>query len=238
MSEITIFIPIDFCEGKFIKIPEEEFKHLKVKRAKENMDIKILNGKGFEAQAKLHLNEKKLYINSVKDVSYRELPVKVNLYQSILKSDKMDWVIQKATELGIYSVIPLITSRTVAKVKKEKIARWQKIAQEALKQCKRAILPEIKKAVHIRDLNCKGYSLVLWEKSERRLKETLDQLPQKENINIIVGPEGGFSQEEIELLISKGVKDARMGEVILRSETASVYILSVIKFLVEEYWHP
>ncbi|NPA15471.1 MAG: 16S rRNA (uracil(1498)-N(3))-methyltransferase [Deferribacteres bacterium] len=238
MSELTVFIPEELREKEWVNIPEEELKHLKVRRAKEGAEITILNGKGFEAKARLHLKEKKAHIEQVKDITYRELPIKVNLYQGVLKSDKMDWVIQKATELGVSSITPLITSRTVAKVKREKRVRWQKIAQEALKQCRRAVLPEINQAVSVKEARWEGECLLLWENSKKGLKEALIQLPELKELNIIVGPEGGFSREEAELLIKKGAKDVSIGEVILRSETASVYILSVIKFLGKEHWRP
>ena len=160
----------------------------------------------------------------------RELPVKICLFQCVLKGDKMELVIQKTTELGVHKIIPVVSTRSVALPKKNKLLRWRKIAVEAIKQCGRVVLPEIAEPTPIERADVDGAKIFFWEKGgipfSRAIKGLLPQ-----NIAFLIGPEGGFSEEQAENLIKKGWKPVSLGPVILRSETASVFALSVVKFL-------
>jgi len=233
MSHIRIFIDRDFYIGDFVKLPQKEQEHLKVRRATRGDTIFILNGRGKEAEAILE-DTGRAKIVRVKDLKERELPVEVWLYQSILKSDKMDLVVQKATELGAKVIIPVLSERCVSSPKSTKIIRWQKIAVESLKQCGRGYLPEIKEFTSLDSLKFEsGKTLLLWEKAEKHISQVIEKT---QRINVIVGPEGSFTEEEVEKLTRNGATPVHIGKVILRSETASVYILSVIKFLAEGLW--
>ncbi len=145
---------------------------------------------------------------------------------------------QKATELGVYKITPLISLRTIPDVKKEKIKRWERIAKEAAKQCGRAYVPIIENAVRIENTVFDNPTIILWERAKSRLKNHLNNIKDNDEINIVVGPEGGFSEEEISQVKKDNVCLVYIGDVILRSETASLYILSVMKFLGEEGWLP
>ncbi|EKE03335.1 MAG: hypothetical protein ACD_20C00214G0005 [uncultured bacterium] len=171
----------------------------------------------------------------------RKLTIDITLAQSILKSQKQDIVIQKATELGASTIIPVISRNTVVKLvserdKEQKIQRWEKIACESAKQCQRSNIPKISRIISINELielNNFDVKLVCAEKEAQYLiKEFLSQ--HKENITknsrilVIIGPEGGWDDKELELFKSKNIATVSLGNLILRAETASITAISDI----------
>ncbi len=228
MSLARVFVEAEFQKGEFLPLPEEELHHLKVRRIKSGEKVYALNGKGAEAFCTFTGNG--ILVEDVHYPNNRELPVKVCLFQCMLKADKMELVIQKTTELGVYRIIPVISTRSVVLPKKNKLLRWRRIAAEAIKQCGRVVLPEIAEPTPIERVDFDGAKIFFWEEGgipfSRVIKGLLPQ-----NIAFLIGPEGGFSEEEAENLIKKGWKPVSLGPVILRSETASVFALSVVKFL-------
>ena len=169
----------------------------------------------------------------------RESAVLVDLYQGLAKGSKMETIIQKSVELGVHNIYPLLTKRVIVKLdnkgEKKKIERWQKIADEAAKQSKRSHIPEVKSMVSIKNLNqaLVDYDLVLiaYElESSRSLKEHLVEGVKK--VAIIIGPEGGFETDEIEVLVNKGAHSVSLGPRILRTETAGIAMLSIIQYAI------
>ncbi|BAT71896.1 16S rRNA (uracil1498-N3)-methyltransferase [Thermosulfidibacter takaii ABI70S6] len=228
MSVVRIFVDDELVPGKVIELSESELKHLKVRRKKQGDEIYLVNGRGVEAWGRLCQGNAVLVLD-VKDISNRELPVKITLYQAILKSEKMDLVIQKATELGVARIVPVVTSRCVAKPDKKKVGRWRKIAVEALKQSGRAFLPEICEPVVLGELKFEHPVFVLWEKAGKPLEKIVLDFKIGKKVGIFVGPEGGIAEEDIEKLRSAGGQPASVGKTILRSETASLYSISVLR---------
>lgn len=169
-----------------------------------------------------------------KDESIKESNVKIDLYQGIPKSDKMEYIIQKSVELGVNRIFPVNMKNCIAKIKDEdkKNNRWQKISESAAKQCKRNIIPSIERSVSMDFLyeNIKNYDLVIVAYENEENKTIKDILKNKDvkKIAIIVGPEGGLSEEEVLNLINNGAKVASLGKRILRTETAPIAILSMI----------
>lgn len=169
-----------------------------------------------------------------KDESIKESNVKIDLYQGIPKSDKMEYIIQKSVELGVNRIFPVNMKNCIAKIKDEdkKNNRWQKISEAAAKQCKRNIIPSIERSVNMDFLyeNIKNYDLVIVAYENEENKTIKDVLKNKDvkKIAIIVGPEGGLSEEEVLNLINNGAKVASLGKRILRTETAPMAILSMI----------
>lgn len=169
-----------------------------------------------------------------KDESIKESNVKIDLYQGIPKSDKMEYIIQKSVELGVNRIFPVNMKNCIAKIKDEdkKNNRWQKISEAAAKQCKRNIIPSIERSVNMDFLyeNIKNYDLVIVAYENEENKTIKDVLKNKDvkKIAIIVGPEGGLSEEEVLNLINNGAKVASLGKRILRTETAPIAILSMI----------
>lgn len=170
-----------------------------------------------------------------------ELDVEVTLIYALPKGDKFELVLQKACELGVSHIIALQSKRCVVKMTKEKFAkklpRYHKILKEASEQSGRNRIPDIKGIVTIKDIgSCLGdVNLVAYEetaKSQRhgQLYESLQQLQSGQHIVVIVGCEGGFEESEIKELNAFGVKCCSLGKRILRSETAPLYLLSVIGY--------
>ena len=229
MSQVRIYLPGNFKEGQIVEIPAEELKHLKVRRVKNGTEITLLNGKGLEAKALL--KGKEAQIIRVEKV-IRELPVEIYLYQGLIKGEKMELIIQKATELGVAGIIPVITERCVVEPRREKLKRWQKIAIEALKQSGRTILPAIHPPTPLKELRISGPLLVPWEKAEKSFKNTLNALNTTDSLSVLIGPEGGLTEEEVAYLVERfNAKTVSLGDVILRSETASIYVISVLRFV-------
>lgn len=157
-----------------------------------------------------------------------EPSVKVTLFQGLPKGDKMDLIVQKAVEVGVCEVVPVLTSRCVSRPEEKslqkKVQRWQKIAREAAKQSGRGCIPKISEAVDLKNaikLAKKSEKTVLfYENGGEKLSEILNR--QVDSIAIFVGPEGGFEDSEVELMESAGAEICSLGQRILRTETAAI----------------
>jgi 16S rRNA (uracil1498-N3)-methyltransferase len=165
-----------------------------------------------------------------------ELPVKVYLFQGIPKSDKMELIIQKAVELGVFEIVPVQMKRCISKLDKPdaKTKRWQAISESAGKQCKRNLIPKVSDAVTF--TKCvemlKSLDLVaIPYESANGMTDTsnfLSSIKKNTTIGILIGPEGGFEDSEIQILQNEGFNVISLGKRILRTETASLSALSMI----------
>ena len=172
-----------------------------------------------------------------------ELPSKVYLYQGLPKADKMELIIQKAVELGVYEIIPVATKRAVVKLdekkSKSKIARWQAISEAAAKQSKRAIIPNVAEVLSFKEAlkECQKakVKVIPYELAEGmdKTKEIISDLKPGQDVAIFIGPEGGFDDAEIEAAMEAGVIPVTLGKRILRTETAGFTILSWIMYQLE-----
>lgn len=178
------------------------------------------------------------------DQESTELPAKIYLFQGLPKADKMEFIIQKAVELGAYEIIPLATKRSVVKLDAKKEAakrkRWQIIAESAAKQSKRIIIPEVmpvmslSKALSYADaFSCK---LIPYEKADgmQETKRAMAQALPNTSIGVFIGPEGGFEENEIALAIQNNCIPITLGKRILRTETAGLTTLSILMFQLEK----
>jgi 16S rRNA (uracil1498-N3)-methyltransferase len=148
----------------------------------------------------------------------------------------MDFIIEKCAELGVWSIIPMVTERTIAA--SMKLDRWKKLAKEAAEQCTRATIPEITNLQTFEEIlkSAKQYHLALipWELEKKKtLKQALKSL-HLPHILVVIGPEGGFSQKEIESAKRAGFTSVSLGPRILRTETAGLAILSMINYEYEQ----
>jgi len=168
----------------------------------------------------------------------RESPVAITLYQGLPKADKMELIVQKSTELGITEIVPVEMDRCVVKLKdkdrEKKRERWQKIAYEAAKQSKRSWIPKVGLPVKLKKLedSLKVHDLVIFlyeNEKDCGIRGTLENTNGK-NIGIVVGPEGGFSENEAELLTSFGCVSTTLGPRILRTETAGLACVSIVQY--------
>lgn len=174
----------------------------------------------------------------------RELPVKVTLFQGLPKSDKMEWIIQKAVELGVHQVIPVATKRAVVRLegKKEvnKQRRWQAISESAAKQSKRMYVPEVSHVMSFKEAlayaNNLDVILLPYERAKgmQETKAIINSIKPGQSIGIFIGPEGGFDEKEVEQSMDEGAKAITLGKRILRTETAGLTVLSVLMFALEE----
>lgn len=226
----------------------EDLSHIKkVLRMEAGDEALVFDGTGAEYKVKfleIGANEVRCSILE-KSFSESEPKVKVSLYQGIPKSDKMEQIIQKCTELGVYEVIPVKMDRCVAKLEKssEKLKRWQKISREAVKQCGRGVIPKVKEPISFKEaiselkekeLNVMPYEM-LGHDGEKGLRELLTENKSAKEIGIIIGPEGGFSDAEAKMAKEHGINMVGLGKRILRTETAGSTLLSVIMYEFNEF---
>lgn len=197
-----------------------------------------------------NISKESVKLSIIEETASRELPVKINLYQGISKSDKLEYIIEKSVELGVNTITPVSSEYCVAKIddKKadKKIERFNKIAKSAAEQSKRHIIPKVYEPIRLEDLlNSKKeasdkteYNILFYENAEGivNTKELLEQIKRQISdktdmaINIIIGPEGGFSDKEIEMARLSGFHILSLGDRILRTETAAVTALSIIMY--------
>ena len=171
-----------------------------------------------------------------------EPQIQVTLFQGIPKAGKMEGIVQKCTELGIHEIVPLWTERTVVADKgnfARKIDRWQKVADEAVKQCRRGKIPSVMKDCSLFDAagSFSAYDLVMlaYEKEEGfTVKTCLESFAEKpEKIALVIGPEGGFSEKEVNFLVQSGAESVSLGKTILRTETAGPAMLAMVFYALE-----
>ena len=171
-----------------------------------------------------------------------ESPVKIRLYQSVPKGDKFDYIVQKAVELGVSEIVPVYSSRCIvkpdAKSEEKRLARLSKIAEEAAKQCGRGIIPKVLPHMRYADAVRAAYGstfLCYEDEKSYSLKEYLHDFAEKgeKTLGFFVGPEGGYAKEEVLLASERGIPSAKLGNRILRSETASGFVLSCIAYALE-----
>lgn len=235
-----------------IKIVGNDVNHIKNVLRKKEGDILTIcnaqNGKDYLGEiSKITDKEIECKINE-ELLNNVESNIKVTIMQGLPKSDKMELIIQKSVELGVFDITPIEMKRCVVKLnekdKQKKITRWQKISEVASKQCGRNIIPKINPVTNIKNI-CnliKEYDIVLVayeNESKTTIKEKLKQIKQSYDarktikIAIIIGPEGGIDEDEIKLLEENGAKLITLGKRILRTETVALNVLSIIIYELE-----
>ncbi|WPX07699.1 RsmE family RNA methyltransferase [Anaerocellum danielii] len=222
---------------------KEDINHIvKVLRKRKGDKINLCDGKyDYSARiVEISRDKIKLLIEG-KTLNDRESIKNIFLFQCIIKNQKMDIVIQKATELGVKTIVPVVSKRVVIDISEKqgkKVERWRKIAQEAQKQCLRPVSPLIEMPIRICEIKEKYLDKldILLIPYEKELRPSRWSLPSDyNNIGILIGPEGGFEEEEIEELKTfKNVQVISLGKRILRSETASIAALSILMHELEE----
>ena len=165
--------------------------------------------------------------------------ITVILGQALPKAQKMDYIVQKATELGVSTIIPFFSKRTVPSLDgerlKKRLGRWQKIALEATKQCGRLVVSRIEDIVPFEEV-VKRYSdnslkIILWEDEKNiKLKEVLRRNQPPQNVIFLIGPEGGFTDDEVDIAREAGFQSVSLGRYILRTETAGLCLLGILQY--------
>jgi len=228
--------------GDKIEISGTEARHIqRVLRLKKGDEIVLFDGKGMEYWGTIE--SQRLHRITVKirktGTPRMESPIDVILGQALLKGNKMEYVLQKNTEMGVSAFFPFISSRTIPILGRgqdeRKWNRWKRIVVESAKQCGRIIPPRVE---GIRDLGSilelsfhEFVKLILWEKEEISLKERMREIDTESGkVLLLVGPEGGFCDEEISVAKGKGFITVGLGPRILRSETAGVAMVSILQY--------
>lgn len=237
------FVPRENIRDDKIIINGEDVAHIKkVLRLGIGDEITMCDGVGRDYSAKIHsIEDKEITCGIISErKSDTEPNIKVTIYQGIPKGSKMDYIIQKTTELGITKIVPCIMSRCVVKIESEKDAlkkqsRWQKIAEEAAKQSGRGIIPEV-------CMPCTFSEAVLMMKQDdicfapyeceetNTLKNTLSLCDNPLSVSFMIGPEGGYAANEAEQLKQYNIPTVTLGKRILRTETAGEAVLSMVMY--------
>lgn len=240
------FIEDKSVDGDKIIIQNEDVHHIRrVMRMKEK-DLLVCclqSGKTALCEIESIDEEKVVVIVKEWEITSRELPVDITIFHGLPKADKLEWVIQKGTELGMKALIPFYAKRSIVKwdTKKQekKRERWNKIAKEAAEQSYRNFVPTIFTPISFKELSQKldefDAVIVAYEETAKKQTHTslyleFDQFHPGDNIALIVGPEGGLTEEEVEGFVEKGAKTVSLGPRILRTETAPLYFLAAASY--------
>jgi len=226
---------------RIARIEGEDFLHLfQVLRGKQGDRLVLCDGLGMDYEAQIESFENNAAICRVGEgyPSGTEPRCRIALYQCLPKAGKFDFIVQKCTELGIHSITPVLSKRCVVVPKdfSHKHLRYKRIAYEAAKQANRGLVPEIKELLPLASLEPKGFDsmLVAYEKENvLTLKSVLRSKPDQKSVALVIGPEGGFDEEEILLLSERGAVMVSLGPRILRSETAGLAMLAQLLYEVE-----
>jgi 16S rRNA (uracil1498-N3)-methyltransferase len=233
-----IYIPPERIGDEGISLQSREVRYiLAVLRLGPGDEVTVFDGEGREYRTALFDDyEGGVYLSIQEELNpERESPVRITLGQGLLKGEKMKFVIQKATELGVDRIIPLVSSRSIPLVEGERetlrIERWRRITQEAAKQCGRTVVPDVTQIHELGDFLSQGEGtrMILWEGESTPLREVIEKIDPKRGITLLIGPEGGFSEEEVSTAQGSGFLVAGLGQRILRAETASLSVLSILQ---------
>lgn len=237
------FVPRKNLRGTFFVFPPSESWHLaKVLRKKPGDFVQIFDGEGLIASAQI------TDLSDPNAVKAKWFPQKgtcalgqgglLHLYPALIRNECFEWMLEKVTELGVSSIHPLFTERTIVKIpparRQMKVKRWEKILLSAAKQCGRENLPQLVPPLDFKEAirQCENYAihLILWEGEEKKsLSDFLAtcHLPLTA-VDLFVGPEGGFTIEEVECAKKAGFQSVRLGKNILRAETAAIAAISLL----------
>ena len=229
------------CEDKY-RLQDGDFHHVKdVMRIKSGENIIcILDGVSYMSTINYRNDDYEIILGDVLS-NDNELNKKVIMYQALIKNDNFDFIIQKATELGVTDFYPVIFKRSVVKVNKDnynsKLERYKKIIKEASEQSRRNVQMKIHNFIDVCNIKLHENELGLFayenNKDKKALAKALDNIDKYESISYIVGPEGGFENSEVEYLERAGFLNVSLGNRIFRSETASIFGLSLIVHYIE-----
>lgn len=233
---VRLFLPPESLSSKEITITDENARYLcNVLRIRPGESLMVLDGLGNRYLCRvLDVHKKGVIVERIERQRYStESPLQIILAQGIPRGEKMEFIIQKTTELGVKRVIPLITDRSQIR-HTEKVNRWRRIAISSAQQSGRTIVPEIEEPVYFDKFMRQGEihkGIIFFEEEmEENLKKVLGEVKDEKRIFLLVGPEGGFSDEEVDHAVQKGFIKASLGPRILRAETAAITALSIIQY--------
>ena len=244
------FVNKENIQEKKVLILGEDVNHIKNvlrKNIKDTLEIcDAQNGKNFLCEIE-KIEKEQIICSIIEELENKsESSTYIHIYQGLPKSDKMELIIQKSVELGVAEITPTNMSRCIVKLDskdaRKKVERWQKISEVAAKQSGRDIIPKINNLCNFKEITsqCEDYDAIILayeNEKENKLRNEIDKLKslQKEKLKIaiIIGPEGGIAQEEVEKAKQNGIKVITLGNRILRTETVALNILSILMYELE-----
>lgn len=232
----NIYTATTLSEHQELELEPQAAQHLvKVLRMKEGDAIRLFDGSGFFYPARLiQTGKKHVRVQTEdKEASTAESSLITHVGQVMSRGDRMDYAIQKSTEMGVNEITPLMSERCEVKLNAERadkrVKHWQQVAVSAAEQCGRACVPIVHPVSSLEDwLSSRdGLCLVL----HHRDTQQLTKLPPPDKVNLLIGPEGGLSAEEIELAKTQGFVATTFGPRVMRTETAPITALSIVQWL-------
>jgi len=245
MSLHRFFVPCDVFSGDEVRLEGDLAHRLsRVLRLEAGAAVVLLDGSGLEHETRLDAVGPRRVAGTV--VSRRpgraEPRVRLVLYQSLVKGERFDWVLEKGTELGVAAFVPLLSRRNVVRAapgRPGRSERWRRVVREAAEQCGRCVLPEILPAEGLKEAlsEAADLRLLLWEGEEalglaaalRRARPALEAV-ERPAVAVLIGPEGGFAAEEVALAREAGAQVVSLGRRILRSETAGIVAAAAVLY--------
>ncbi len=235
------FVEPNQINGNYITIKGDDAKHIgAVLRMKKNEKLIVCNGQNMDYNCIIKDVTKQTVELEImeRERNNVEPHVKVKLYQSLPKLDKMDLIIQKCVELGVDEIIPIVTEHTIIKIEedkiKKKLERWNKVSESAAKQCMRGKIPHVANPIDyieaLKQSKDLDKSIIPYEKERIKTLRSAIKDFKGNTIGVFIGPEGGFSQTEIQEAINYGLEVVTLGNRILRTETAGFVVLANIMY--------
>ncbi len=221
----------------FLLSKEDSYHILTVMRMTIGDIVEVVwEGKLYLCQI-ISIKEAQVMAQIVEEVDQNgELPCQVTIAQALVKENKMDYLLQKTVELGVSAIFPFLATRCVVKIngkEEKKIERWQRIVKEASEQSKRLVIPRVSPVLDIDKLckvECELKLLCTVNELSNTIKRELQNYQNGDRIIIVVGPEGGFTKEEENKLLQAGYRPVSLGNLVLRTETVGLYVMSIINY--------
>ncbi len=250
-----VLISPDAVHDRLVTIRDRETLHhlRRVLRVKAGDRLECVDGRGRIYQGAIaQCSPQQIVIDVTRQAEEPPPPLRMTLAQALIKPDHFEWAIQKATELGVTRIVPLVTSRTTVRIEKTgtryrnsvavpgtKIARWRRIAAAATAQCGRARIPDVERpqpfAQALERLSDGERLLLTAGEGGTPIADAIRRLTRDAEVAVFIGPEGDFSPEEVALARRRGLEPVRLGRTILRAETAAVVTLSILQHAVGEF---
>ncbi len=242
------FVDASQIRGRRVVITGGDVNHIRnVLRMRPGEELSVFNGAdGREYRCGIEEIREEEVICSLRFIREEgvELPARVTLFQGLPKADKMEFIVQKAVELGVYAVVPVATRRAVVKLDEKKARvkteRWQAIAEAAAKQSRRAAVPRVGNVCTLKEALAQAagmdVKLIPYELSEgmAETKKQIESVAPGQEVAVFIGPEGGFEEEEVELARAAGCVPVTLGKRILRTETAGLVVMAWLMYCLEE----
>lgn len=241
--------PSDWTEGR-LTLGEDESRHcIEVLRCREGEPAVVFDGEGTEASCRIaEVDRREVRLEVVQRVTTPRPPAELTLCQAVPKGKNMDLIVQKATELGVSRIVPLVSERTVVRLEGDDLGKkrekWSRVALEACKQCGQNWLPEVEPPVAALEFLNRGAGadageirlIAALDENSRPLRDLLTEHRELQggadpaSATVLIGPEGDFTPAELSAALNAGYRPLSLGPIVLRSETAAIYSLSVLGY--------